>query len=244
MNLQVATQIEGSSAMPGFDSHMLYVLIIMLLAGILGGYANFFLRDGTGTTERTDWIKYPVLGVVVALTAPLFLNMISSNLVDAARTRASDYLVLGGFCLVYVVASRRLVENAANRVLFQVEAVKRELARMRHFAPIAASPLQRPAEAGPDAPTRNEPPRETLTHADVELLRVIGEENFVYGNLAALSERTGVPRELVGQRLAILKSWGVIETRISDKNMYWTVAPKGRQMLLDLIGGGDDKRAG
>lgn len=228
--------------MPGFDSHMLYVLIIMLLAGILGGYANFFLRDGTGATERTDWIKYPVLGVVVALTAPLFLNMISSNLVDAARTRTSDYLVLGGFCLVYVVASRRLVENAANRVLFQVEAVKRELARMRQSVPIA--PLQRPAETVSEPPTRNEPPRESLTHADVELLRVIGEENIVYGNLAALSERTGVPRELVGQRLAILKSWGVIETRISDKNMYWTVAPKGRQMLLDLIGGGDDKRAG
>lgn len=230
--------------MSGFDAHMLYVLIIMLLAGILGGYANYFLREGAAGAEPADWIKYPVLGVVVALTAPLFLNMISSNLVDAARTRASDYLVLGGFCLVYVVASRRLVENAANRVLSQVEAVKRELARMRQSATTAPI-LQRPADPPVDAQARNEPPRENLTHVDVELLRVIGEESIVYGNLAALSERTGVPRELVGQRLAILKSWGVIESRISDKNMlHWAVAPKGRQMLLDLIGGGDDKRAG
>jgi hypothetical protein len=44
-----------------------------------------------------DWGKYPILGVIAALTVPLFLNMISSNLLEAARTRPVDFLSLPAF---------------------------------------------------------------------------------------------------------------------------------------------------
>ena len=47
---------------------------------------------------------------VAALTVPLFLNMISSTLLEGARTKPVDLYVFCGFCLIYVVASRRLFE--------------------------------------------------------------------------------------------------------------------------------------
>ena len=81
---------------------MLIILLIMIAAGVLGGVANYFLSDRHNDTGHNDWGKYPILGVISALTVPLFLNMISSNLLEAARTRPVDFFVFAGFCLIYV----------------------------------------------------------------------------------------------------------------------------------------------
>ena len=43
-------------------------------------------------------------------------------------------------------------------------------------------------------------------------------------------------------RLTVLKSLGVIETRINDKNvLHWFVSPKGKQMLGDILSGQEDR---
>ena len=77
VELQTAFQVTAPSG--GLDGHMLLILAIMVVAGILGGAANYFLADRQGAPTRREWMKYPVLGVVAALTVPLFLNMISST---------------------------------------------------------------------------------------------------------------------------------------------------------------------
>jgi hypothetical protein len=75
-----------------------------------------------------------------------------------------------------------------------------------------------------------------LTHADVELLRAIGQDDIVYGNLADLTDRTGVSRESVIHRVAVLRGWGALDTRMNDRQvLQWIVTPKGRQMLADRI---------
>ena len=62
---------------------------------------------------------------------------------------------------------------------------------------------------------------------DVEILRAIAEENYVYGNLVGLTDKTGLGRDLVSNRLTVLKNLGIIETRISDKNvLHWYVSPR------------------
>ena len=70
MDLQTATQMGTTS---GLDISLLIICAILVTMGILGGLANYFLRDRQNDGERNDWLKYPVLGVVAALTVPLFL---------------------------------------------------------------------------------------------------------------------------------------------------------------------------
>lgn len=248
MDLQKSLQVSAPFA--GLDAHMGVALLIMLLAGILGGYANYFLRDRNLGLEGRDWLRYPVLGVVAALTVPLFLNMISSSLLDAGRTRSADYFVFGGFCLIYVVASRRIFENAANRLFGQLDQVRRDVTQLKKSAEdaaaaAAATPAPRPVAEVVEAPLLRaaEPPKEALAYNDIEILRAIAEESFVYGNLAGLCDKTGLGRDVVSQRLAILKNSAVIETRINDKNvLHWFISPKGRQMLAEILGGQDDKK--
>jgi len=233
-DLQTAFQITMPTG--GLDGHMLLILAIMILAGILGGAANYFLVDRQGEAGNKDWIKYPVFGMVAALTVPLFLNMISSTLLEGARTKPVDFYVFAGFCLIYVVASRRLFENIANRLLGQMEQVRRDVGQLRQKRDEAL--LVSPPKAETEVPKVKEvDPREVMSYNDVEILRALAEESFVYGNLAGVCDSTGLPREFVSQRLTVMKSLGVIETRINDKNvLHWFVSQRGKAVLDELVG--------
>lgn len=238
--LQPALQVSVPSG--ALDSHMLLILAIMVIAGILGGMANYFLADRNGEPAPKDWLKYPVLGVVAALTVPLFLNMISSTLLEGARTKPIDFYVFAGFCLIYVVASRRLFENIVQRLLGQMDQVRRDVVQLKQKReePIIAVPAK--AEPEPVRPTEPDP-REVLSYNDVEILRALSEESFVYGNLAAICERTGLARDFVSQRLTVMKSLGVIETRINDKNvLHWCVSARGKNVLEEILAGQGDKK--
>lgn len=240
MNPELQKSLQVSVLPATLDSYMLIVLTVMVVAGALGGLANYFLRDRQVESGPRDWVKYPLLGVVAALTVPLFLNMISSNLLEAARTRPVDIFVFAGFCLIYVVASRRLFENAANRLLGQMDQVKRDMGALRQRQD---APREEAAPAA-DAAAKAEPPKEALTYNDVELLRAIAGESYVYGNLAGLTEKTGLGRDLVSSRLSVLKNLGVIETRINDKNvLHWFVSPRGKQMLGEILTGQEERKS-
>lgn len=232
--LQTAFQVTVPSG--ALDGHMLLILAIMVVAGVLGGAANYFLADRHGEPARHDWIKYPVFGVVAALTVPLFLNMISSTLLEGARTKPVDFYVFAGFCLIYVVASRRLFENIAQKLMGQLEQVRRDVGHLKQKRDEA--PVAPPARVDAETVKPAEPdPREVLSYNDVEILRALAEERFVYGNLAAVCERTGLPREFVSQRLTVMKALGVIETRINEKNvLHWFVSARGRAVLDELVG--------
>jgi hypothetical protein len=246
MNAELQKSLQVTGLVGGLDGYMLIILGIMVLAGILGGVANFFLSDRQGELVPRDWIKYSVLGVIAALTVPLFLNMISSNLLEAARTRPVDFFVFAGFCLIYVVASRRVFENAANKLLSQLDQVKRDVSHLKqqkHEVPPSA-PVREEAPALVEAAAKSEPAKESLSYNDVEILRAIAEENYVYGNLAGLTDKTGLGRDLVSNRLTVLKSLGIIETRISDKNvLHWYVSPRGKQTLGEILAQGERKTA-
>jgi len=243
MNPELQKSLQVTMLPAALDGYMLIILLIMVVAGVLGGVANYFLSDRQAELGRRDSVKYPVLGVIAALTVPLFLNMISSNLLEAARTRPVDFFVFAGFCLIYVVASRRIFENVANRLLTQMDQMKREMNQIkqqRHDAPPALR-----EEVAPLAETAAQKPesvREALSYNDIEILRALVEESYVYGNLVGLTDKTGLARDLVSTRLTTLKNLGVIETRINDKNvLHWFVSPKGKQLLGDVLSGQDER---
>ena len=245
MNSELQKSLQVTSLPNTLDSYMLVILLIMVAAGILGGVANYFLSERQSDPARREWGKYTVLGVIAALTVPLFLNMISSNLLEAARSRPVDFFVFAGFCLIYVVASRRVFENVANKLLSQMDQMKREMLQIKQQRPEVPSPVVRdePLLASESLPAlKPEAVKESLSYNDIEILRALAEESYVYGNLVGITDKTGLARELVSTRLTVLKNLGIIETRINDKNvLHWYVSLRGKQMLGDILSGQDDR---
>ena len=105
-----------------------------------------------------------------------------------------------------------------------------------------AVPVAEPSAASETSNGRTEATKETLAYNDVEILRALAAEPYVYGNLAGLTEKTGLARETVSSRLALLKSLGIIETRINDKNiLHWCVSPRGKQLLGEILSGQEER---
>lgn len=246
MNPELQKSLQVSVLPNSLDGYMLVVLVIMVVAGLFGGVANYYLSERHGEAGRRDLGKYLTLGVIAALTVPLFLNMISSNLLEAARTRPVDFFVFAGFCLIYVVSSRRVFENVASRLRGQMDQMKREMAEIKEHRPdpLFSAPAR---EESPDTPVAGtvktaETAKEALAYNDIEILRALAEDNYVFGNLAGLTDKTGLAREQVSNRLTVLKNLGIIETRINDKGvLHWFVSPKGKQMLGEILSGQDDR---
>ena len=241
MNYELQKYLQLSDFYGGPDAYMLILLVIMVVTGALGGIANYYLGDRPVDRASSSCLRYAVLGVVAALTVPLFLNMISSNLLEAPRTRPVEFFVLGGFCLIYVVASRRLFENAANRLQTQMEQMKKEVVQLKKQQAVADL---LPAVEPVASVVAGEPAREALSYNDVEIVRAISEESYVYGNLAGLTDKTGLARETVSSRLVVLKNLGILETRINEKNvLHWFVSAKGKQTLGDILSGQGERSA-
>lgn len=241
--LQPALMVTAPSG--ALDMHMLIVLAVMLAAGLLGGVANSFFADRQAGPDRFSWIKYAVFGVVAALTVPLFLNMISSTLLEGARTKPLDLFAFGGFCLIYVLASRRLMENAALLLKGQIDSLKRDLVLLKEqqASEPAAPPSLRAVDSTSPVVVEKLESREILSYNDIEILRALMAENIVYGNLAAICERTGLAREFVSQRLPVMKTMGVIETRINDKNLlHWGVSARGKAVLDEIVSAHEEKK--
>jgi DNA-binding transcriptional ArsR family regulator len=248
LNLQPSLQMaldQGS-----FNLYLLLALLIMLIAGALGGLVNHYLAErqfGEGRRHDAPSLRrYLILGMATALTAPLFLALLSSNLLESIRMQPSQLYVFAAFCLVYVVLAQRLFEHPAGGAAYRQrqEALHQEVAQLRqeqaalhqYLEPVLAAIAEQQA-------LKNEPPREALTYNDVEILRALADESYVYGNLAALTEKTALGRELISQRLAILKNIGLIETRISDKNvLHWVISARGRQALAGILAGQDGEQ--
>lgn len=243
MNPELQKTLQSAVSPDTLDTYLLIVLLIVVVAGLLGGIANYFLSDRLPELVRRDWAKYPLLGVVAALTVPLFLNMISSNLLETARSRPADLFVFTGFCLLYVIASRRLFENVAGKLLTQVDQLKREVKQIKQQQESPREPRDElPVAAELTVTNRPEPVKESLSYDDIEILRALDEENYVYGNFVGLTERTGLSRDLLGTRLIVLRNLGIIETRINERNvLHWFVSAKGQQLLNDFLAGRNDR---
>ena len=198
-----------------------------------------------------DAIRHALFGVVAALTVPLWLGMLSSSLLDATRSRPQELFVFGGLCLIYVISTRQFFINRQAPLRRQIDTLQRELTALREQQSTLAASSQAAADAAAQVAQALETacaatgslsrpvepdPQQVMTFQDIEVLRALAAGQYICGNLAALCEATGLPRELVSQRLATLKQLGVIENRISDKHvLHWALSASGRTVLEEIL---------
>jgi len=202
------------------DGYMLTVFSIMLATGLLAGIANFFLSDPGGKSSARELLKYLVLGIVAALTVPLFLNMASSNLLEFGRNRPNALFVFGGFCLIYVLLSRRLFDSIIHKLM--------HLGQKRSDASIENTP-------------RNAEDffRAGLSNADLEIMRAVSQGGSVYENLSDLAT-DAPPKEYVNERLVLLRQLGLLELRANEKNvLHMCLSSAGSQLLSEVSTGGN-----
>lgn len=104
--------------MENVDNHLWVLVFIMVVCGAFGGFLNYLNDFDTIENEKKNKqirFKYILLGIGAALLIPLFLNMISSDIIRS--TDHADYLIFAGFCLVAAIFSRRFISTIGDRIL-------------------------------------------------------------------------------------------------------------------------------
>ena len=99
--------------------------IIILSVGTFGGLVRFLNNTDTSSNFNfTDLLKYILTGIGAAMLVPLFLNMLSSDLIKTDNILILNYFIFSGFCFIAAFLSDRFIISMGDRILREVDKVK------------------------------------------------------------------------------------------------------------------------
>lgn len=108
-----------------------YIIISIIIgSGILGGLTNFFMLFDSKLNVKENWIKFlasVLLSLCASLTVPLFLQILSNNILDSITFKNS--LIFTGFCILASFFSKRFLEDVyarLNKLDKKVDETKKE----------------------------------------------------------------------------------------------------------------------
>ena len=109
--------------------HIITLLLIMIVAGVLGGSAGYMIEKNTSTDHHNkDPRFYILIGLCASFLVPLFMTTISSDLLENSRQNHLDYFVFGGFCLIAAISAHKFIVSISEKILKQVDSARDEIA--------------------------------------------------------------------------------------------------------------------
>ncbi|MBW2248991.1 MAG: hypothetical protein JRF62_17810 [Deltaproteobacteria bacterium] len=208
------------------DGYMFLILGIMIISGILGGLVNFFLSEYHKPSAWKAVIGDCLLGIVSALTVPLFLNMVSSNLLTVAHKKPVNLFIFNGLCLLFALFSCRLKENVLHK-------------RFQATGPITRDPGNAdPAETDHDRNiggrkvSKDRLGRAGISETELKILQVMAAGDPVHQSLVGLLKEPELEKEPVNETLSFLMAKGLVEQKLNKENklrLYLT--PKAKHIL-------------
>jgi predicted transcriptional regulator len=208
------------------NSFMFLILGIMIGSGILGGLVNFLLSENHKPPVWKAVLGHCLLGIVAALTVPLFLNMISSNLLTVAQKKPVNLFIFNGICLLFAVFSCRLKENIYNQRFQGTGNINKN-----H---INADPAETDyaLKIGCLKVSKDRLRRAGISESELKILQVMGRGNHVHQSLVGLLKDPELAKEQVNETLSSVMAKGWVEQKLNTENklrLYLT--PKGKQIL-------------
>lgn len=210
----------------------------MVAAGLLGGAVNHFLSQETDPDQkyfgRNLWV-----GLAASFMVPLFLNMISSNLIDSIRGNAttpgdkSKLFVFAGFCLVAAISSRAFIRTLSDRVLREAK----EAQQQAREAKADVAEVQSVIEPIVAKETESESPADTasavslqttLDDAEKTILRVLATGGWTLRSLSGIAKDSKIDKPTVAQLLERLVDKSLVGRKTGEKAPRWFLTEAGR----------------
>lgn len=214
--------------------HILLIATVMVAAGIFGGFVNFYLAKPDDIPAPTK-ARSIVVGTAASLLVPLFLNMISSNLIDLIKSGDnSKLLVLLGFCLVAAISSTAFIRTISDRVLNEAKQAKAaaqeataQVAQVQQdIEPIVAKETES-EENATDARGMSEPPSN-----EERLLRALERGRWALRTQSGLAKETALDTGEVARLLHDLCQRGLVAKKMTRNGTRWFIIDEGRIELV------------
>lgn len=122
-------------------THSQIIVLIIISAGLLGGLTNFFLLYDLEYNKKECWINFfksVLLSFCASLTVPLFLQIISNNLLEIPKDTTfpdKNYFILAGFCVLAAFYSKRFLDDLyakVNKAEQKADEAKKDVERLEN----------------------------------------------------------------------------------------------------------------
>jgi hypothetical protein len=228
------------------------LILIMIITGLFGGLINSFLASGDasagdnaiGNNSKNSIYKSLAIGVGASFLVPLFLNMISSNLLELSKQDASKLLVFAGFCLIAAISSRAFITSISDRILNLAKTANQTAneanQRVRNVQPKVDALTAKETEPHPaslmSAAATTKDTEATVSENEEKVLKALGNPVYTFRFLPGIVTDTGLPSNDVVDILSDLtvKKELVAKTLDKEDRELFFLTSKGRQTLTHL----------
>jgi len=226
--------------------HLTKLILVMVLFGLLGGVVNFiyiYPKNKKGARPFSDLLKSLVTGIAASFMVPVFLNMISSNLVRESETDPIKLVVFAGFCVIASASSKSFITGISGKVLEKVskveedvQAVKTEIKPviLKHTEPDAAN-IPGYTSGGTDSSLVPEPDSR-LDEARIKILEKLSDSDYAFRTINGLAKDANLEPELVRECLQDCISSGLAGIIDNGMGIRFYITEDGQAHLMSLNG--------
>jgi hypothetical protein len=238
---------------------VLYVCVLMVAAGLAGGYVNYMqIRSDT---QESDFDKdsvqpgeiplygYLITGVVASFIVPLFLSIAKSDLLkeifdidDLNGTKLTDMFIFAGFCLVAAISSRAFIQTIT-RQIFEVKAEQKSLqvgqkslqVEIAEVIDNFPAPGEQEHAVEEDKSATTSLPTPPLTSAQFRVLEALNAKQYTWRNATGAAKDSGQPLNETRKILGELIQLGLLVERQSQKsgNLLYKLTARGMLALAN-----------
>jgi DNA-binding MarR family transcriptional regulator len=216
----------------------------MLAFGSLGGLVNYYLAR-LESPHQSSPKESLVIGIAASFLVPLFLQMISSDLLHRGTSNHLVLFVFAGFCLIAAVSSKAFIRTLSEQVLKEARAAMAEAQEARQEASNARATASQARQEVEDLEDREQvgmsPEHQSISGLnDIEktVLQAVyssPERRPNFKDIAdSLALRALQPEEL-SKVLQELERRGLVRSKIyEDGQTRWRVRTAGKALVGQL----------
>lgn len=234
------------------DWHTWLLIGIMFAAGLIGGGVNYFLAEGDAVTNL-NIRRSMFVGIGAALLVPLFLQMLSSDLLKTAKDDNQKLLVFFGFCLIAAITSKTFIITLSENVMRQLREARENNERTQAIIDrereqggtgggrtggnrVGGGSPPASARAFDMMPMLPPPPPPGLTEADRDVLIALGSSQYTFRSLIGIEgDVPELSAEEVARALDKLKARDLARSWRDEKGEAWYLTSEGRNLYSRLM---------
>ena len=223
--------------------YIILLIDIMVVSGALGGMVSALLGWRDDQSFLSLIFKHTLTGIVMAMTVPLILNIVSSDLLDTGQIKPLRLFILGGLCIFVALFSTIALERIYGIRLQHKEQYHQQVRQTK-----VQQTCQTEVQQAEELPYGKEksvdtaipiPSSEKVKASDdqLKILEALASVESAKLTLAELLRYTRMPQKDFDETLSLLLAKGSIAQELSGgKRLQMVLTASGRQQLDKVSG--------
>lgn len=217
----------------------------MVVFGLLGGVVNFIYSHPNGRKKSllfVDLLKSLITGVAASLLVPVFLNMISSNIVRESETDPLMLLVFAGFCVIASISSKAFIGAISSKVLERMNKVEEEVQAVKtEIRPVVLKHTEiddngsrNGSGAGAQSPAISDGSADRIETGRIKVLEKLSKSEYAFRSINGLARDVNMEPEKVQECLEDCISCGLAGQIENSLGPRFYITEDGQHHLLSL----------